>query len=79
MVKYCTRKAKGPFLLLTRDLSEPFDRENWEYFINLHSEGIICLFSKGKIPSVTLGGAEGLGAPRQGLAVTWAVSQTLGL
>lgn len=48
MAKYCTRKAEGPFLLLTWDLSQPFDREN---LINLQPEGIICpFFFKEKSP-----------------------------
>lgn len=54
VAKYCTRKAKGPFLLLARDLSEPFDRENWECFLNLHPEGMICPFFKEKKPTLQL-------------------------
>lgn len=42
MAKYCTRKAKGPFLPLI------FERENWGYLTNLQPEGIICPFLKGK-------------------------------
>lgn len=62
MAKYCTRKAKGPFPLLTWDLSEPFDREKWECFINLRPEGIICPSFKEKIPQSLSGWCPALRA-----------------